>query len=413
MIVDLRIVGNETTPEEDILALIRTRKDRYFDPQALEADVKRLANKGKFRDVRTHTQYVEGGVIVTFEVFEVPTIRYIKFLGNRGYFDKRLLKESGLKRNDPLNRYTVEEGRRKVEEYYRSKGYAKAQVFIIEGDQPQDHGVVYGISEGGLERIYDTSFVGNSFVSGERLKTLIKTKPKFWLYKGVVDRGQIEEDLDRLTSYYRSFGFFGARIGRELKFGSSGKWLSLVFVIDEGPRYVVRNVTVSGNKKFASESLMSQVELTSGQYFDLGKMNTDVNSLRDAYGTVGHIFCEVKADPRFLESPGQLDVVYNIEEGDLFRVGKINVHIDGEYPHTRNTVILNRLSVFPGDLANVREVRDSERRMKASQLFETNVATGQAPRIVIQSPDLSEIEKMAKPPSGKVRGQSPDSYWRP
>lgn len=408
LVVDVVIRGNETVPESQIIALLRTRKDRYFDPETVQADVRRLVTQGKFRDVRTHTQHVPGGVVVTFEVFEVPTIRYVKFLGNRAISDKALLRQTGLKVGDALNHFSVQEGRRKLEEFYHSKGFSRAQVSIFEGDQPTDRGVVYLISEGFVERVWETRFVGNHFASDARLKTLIKSKPGwFWVIRGVVDRRQIDEDVDRLTTYYRNYGFFSARIGRELQFDETGKWLTLTFVIDEGPRYQIRNVYVTGNQKYTTESLMAQLKLSSGDYFDLNKMNADVNALRDAYGAVGHIFAEINAEPQFLESPGQIDLVYHVVEGDVFRVGEINVHIAGEYPHTRRNVVLNRMSLYPGDIVDLREVRNSERRLKASQLFETNPAVGTAPRIVIRPPELKELERMAKPEGSSVRGQNP------
>lgn len=411
LIADIRIVGNQTVREADIYAQLRTRKDRYYDPELVQADVHRLINHAKLRDVKVYTREVEGGIVVTFEVFELPTIRYLKFHGNRGYTDKKLAQQTGLKIGEPLNRFSVEEGRRKIEEFYQTKGYSNAQIGVLEGDRPNDIGIVYQICEGTLERHGSTRFVGNTFVSSERLKTLIKSKPGIlYVIKGVVDRNQIDEDVERLTSYYRSFGFFSARVSRELEFDDSGKWLTLTFVIDEGPRYVVRSVAVEGNEKYTSDSLLSQLELIAGQPFDLGKMNRDVNSLRDAYGSQGYIFADIQADPRFLESPGELDLVYKIAEGDLFRVGKINVNIAGENPHTRRNVVLNRLSLYPGDIIDLREVRASERRLKSSQLFENNPATGTIPKIVIRPPVLSEIEKLATPPRDSIRGQSPDGY---
>ncbi len=409
LIVAVDIVGNQSVSQADIYAQLRTRKDRYYDPEVIQADVHRLINYAKLRDVKVYTREVEGGIVVTFEIFELPTIRYLKFHGNRGYSDRKLAQQTGLKLGDPLNRFSVEEGRRKIEEFYHSKGYANAEVMIKEGNSPDDQGVLYLISEGTLERHLKTRFIGNTFVSDERLKTLVKSKPGIlYMINGVVDRNQIEEDVNRLTTYYRNFGFFSARIGRELEFDESGKWLTLTFIIDEGPRYVVRNVSIEGNEKFTTDSLNGQLELLSGQYFDLGKMNRDVNSLRDAYGSQGYIFADIQAEPRFLETPGQLDLVYNITEGDLFRVGKINVNIAGEFPHTRRNVVLNRLSLYPGDIIDLREVRASEIRLKRSQLFENNPVTGMVPKIVIRPPELSEIENLASPPGSTFRGQSPE-----
>ena len=156
-------------------------------------------------------------------------------------------------------------------------------------------------------------------------------------------------------------------------------------------------------------SCSTQLKLQQGDYFNLDKMQLDENALRDAYGSQGHIFADIKASPRFLEEPGQLDLVYQIEEGDMFRVGKINIHVAGDSPHTRKDVVLNRLSLRPGDIVDIREVRASERRLKASELFIANPAEGTPPRIVIRPPDLAEAASLAenKPPA--FRGQSPDS----
>ena len=213
-----------------------------------------------------------------------------------------------------------------------------------------------------------------------------------------------------MTAYYRNLGYFRARIARELLFDSTQQWLKLKFVIDEGPRYVIRNVSVMGNQRFGSETLQTQLKLQSGNFFDAGKMARDVNSLRDIYGGLGHVFVDVRADPRFLDEGSELDLVYNITEGQQFRVGQINVHVAGEYPHTRESVILDRLSIRPGDIVDLREVRASERRLKASQLFVTDPASGNAPRIEFQPPSLDDAgDFVARQPGYPgVRGQSPE-----
>ncbi len=144
----------------------------------------------------------------------------------------------------------------------------------------------------------------------------------------------------------------------------------------------IRNVGVAGNTKFAAPELTEKLNLTAGKAFNQGEMNADVAKLQEKYGGIGYVFADVKADPRFLEEPAQLDLVYNIKEGDRYRVGKINVDIKGEYPHTQIYTILNRLSLHPGDIVDTREIRASERRIRASGLFESNPATGNAPKLL-------------------------------
>ncbi|MCA9120406.1 MAG: hypothetical protein H6822_09750 [Planctomycetaceae bacterium] len=411
LVAEVRITGNETVKQDTVLSYLRTRKDRLYDPETLQADKRRLTSSNLFREVRIYTQEAAEGMVVTFEVFERPTIRAIEFRGNRGLTDRALAKQCGLTVGDSLNFYAIEEARRKIEDYYRSKGFPKAEVSVIEGNEPEHRAAVFAVAEGPLQRIEKVEFVGNSFVSAGRLETQIQSKPGYlyYLFRGKVDRSKIEADVEKLTAYYRSFGFFKARIGRELEFDENNKWLTLRFVIDEGPQFVVRNVSVFGNSTFDTPALEASLNLQSGQYFNQGKMDRDVNTLRDVYGGQGYIFADVKAEPRFsFENPGELDLVYNVSEGEQFRVGRINVHISGEFPHTRESVILDRMSLRPGDIVDIREVRSSERRLKASQLFETDPQSGKEPRVVIRPPDLSDTGGIAQQGSGTVRGQSPD-----
>ncbi len=389
LVADVRIEAADEKSEEFVRSQLRTRKDREFDPEIVQADVRRLASTGRYQDVRTYTQEVPEGVIVRFQVFERPTIQYIRYLGNRGISDRALRRQDGLQIGDPLNRFAVEEARRKIEEFYHTKGYSQAQILIQEGDKPEDQGVMFVVNEGNLERIFRVNFVGNTIASSARLKTQIQSKPGwFYLFGGQLDLQKLEQDVEKLTAYYRALGYFNARVGRKLEFGDSGKWVSITFVIDEGPRYVVRNVSVVGNEQFATDRLMERLELKSGQHFNLSKMNTDVNTLQDIYGAQGYIFADIRADPRFLEEPGHLDLVYTIQEGKPWRVGRINVQIAGDHPHTRQSVVLNRLSVRTGDLIDIREVRASERRLRSSQLFATDPAQGTVPQIQIRPPEL-------------------------
>ena len=175
-------------------------------------------------------------------------------------------------------------------------------------------------------------------------------------------------------------------------------------MIDEGPRYKIRNVSCIGNTKYPSDDLLADLKLQSGEYFNQAKMDADIRGLQDKYGGVGYVFTDVKAEPRFLEQPGELDLVYKFNEGDRYRVGKINVDIKGEYPHTKITTVLNRLSLQPGDIVDIRELRASERRLQACGLFEVNPQEGVKPKIVF-SPTDAQPSTPRRPPSAESPGR--------
>jgi len=394
MVVDVRIAGNKSVPLEKILPHIRTRPGRPFDLELIEEDVRRLDQTRLFVNIKTYWQQVPGGRVVIFDLLERPLLQDVKFIGCKEIRKKVLQKEADIKVGDAADPYTIEEARRKLEELYHKRGFTGATVTLLEGNKPEDRRAIFLINEGVKQRVLWVDFVGNTIATDARLRTQIKSKPPFlYLFKGELDRKQLDEDVERLTAYYRSLGFFRARIGRELSFNEQENWVTVTFVIDEGPRYRIRNVHLLGNSKFTTEELLAELKLKDGEYFNQAKMTTDLASLQDKYGSIGHVFAEVKADPRFLEEPGWLDLFYNIKEGDRYRVGKIDVQIKGEYPHTQLTTILNRLSIKPGDIVDIREIRASERRLRASGLFESNPATGSVPKIVFSPPNEELPEK--------------------
>lgn len=418
MVVQVRVAGHGQIPMPKILPHIKTRAGRPYSLQLIEEDVRRLSSSGMFVTVRPLSQRVEGGWVVIYQVIERPLLTGVFYVGNQAIKKKKLSAEAGIKAGDPADPFEVAEARRRLEEYYHSKGFSSARVAVVEGDRPEDRRVVFLINEGNKQRILWTGFVGNTIASDARLRTQIRSKPgMLWFFKGEVNRDEIEEDINRLTAYYRSLGFFRAKIGRELSFNEEQNWLTLTFVIDEGPRYAVRNIAFIGNTKFSTDDLNGRLELNPGDYFSQTQMALDVAKVREKYGRIGYVFADVDPDMRFDEEPGQLDLVYKITEGERYRAGRIDVEIAGEYPHTQWSTVLNRVSVWPGDIVDTRKLRESERRLRASQLFEANPAEGKVPQIVLSAPEVDDVDSegqgvqnVAKGPgqSGRARFQSPD-----
>src|SRR5439155_13097105 len=219
----------------------------------------------------------------------------------------------------------------------------------------------------------------------------------------------IDAALKPLTLYSHDLGYPNARVGRTIGFDESGRWATLRFILVEGPRYKVRSVTMEGNKKFASAPVLNFLKLKSGDYFNKALVNKDAGTMIDLYGSQGHVFADIQPDLRYLEEPAQLDLIYKIKEGERFKVGDVNVNIAGEFPRTKTTVVLNRMSQRPGDIIDTRLKRNDERRLQQSSLFAGNQNDGEPPRIVIRPPDASSLNLADDPPpQTTVRGQEPE-----
>lgn len=393
LIKGIQIIGNQSISSHKILSHMQTRQDRRYDEKLLQSDIHELYRTELFRKISPSVADYQDGVIIRLEVIEQPTVTEVIFHGNTRINDRMLEKHCGIEIGDPANPFSADMARQRLIDLYHENGFNQVAIEVQEGNKAGDRRVFFAIAEGPLERIWSINFVGNQDFSSALLKTKIKSKDANFM--GVAtymfnkaNMPRIREDQRILTAYYRSLGYWNARVDYQIKYYESGNFMDLTFVIEEGPRFKVRNVSIIGNQFFPTELLMKELELKSGDYFHLGKMNADQRTLRnDFYGREGFVFVDIAPEPRFLEEPGQLDLVYKVTEGDRYRAGEINVHIAGDSSHTQHNVVLNLLGIRPGEYIDLQELENSERRLRFSQIFETNPAQGEPPRVEVRPPD--------------------------
>ena len=412
---DIRIIGNRTISREKVLANMGTKINQPFDQATFGRDVRKLVGKSWFVHVEPYTQRVPGGIVITLRVVERPTLEYVRYLGWKKIKPKTLAKKTNLKKGDSLDPFAVEEGARKIETFYQTKGFNDVKVEVLEGNKPSDKGAIYLINEGTIQKIKKVRFEGNTIASDGRLKTQIQSKPPlFWIFKGFVDRNKIEEDVDSLTAYYRNLGYFKALVGRDYVWNDEEDRMTLTYFINEGPRYKVRDVSFLGNSIYDSEALASGLKLKSGDFYDGTKMAADVGYIKDVYGANGYVFADAQAELRFDIEPGPLDIAYTVTEGEQCLVGDIRIHIGGDNPHTRTLTALNRASFRPGDVIDIRKIRATEVRIKRSGLFNVDPTKGPVPRIELSpldpEDDSDRETTIARQQGGSdgVRGQSLD-----
>ncbi|WP_298868082.1 BamA/TamA family outer membrane protein, partial [uncultured Gimesia sp.] len=162
---------------------------------------------------------------------------------------------------------------------------------------------------------------------------------------------------------------------------------------------------IDGNRIFSEDEIRDEIKLVAGEFFNSRTLSKDVEELNLKYGERGHLFARVNPVPRFLETPGEVDLVYQINEDKPYRIRRITPHIAGDNPRTKSSVLTNPLLVAPGDLANQRLISKSKRRIEGGSVFERG---GQnAPRINVTKVDpkreLAEARK-----NDILRGQNRD-----
>src|SRR5256886_8159176 len=95
-------------------------------------------------------------------------------------------------------------------------------------------------------RLRALRFRGVSAVRRGDLRRAMSTKPRpwfaVWRARPLFDPVVFRTDLDRLRQFYRTRGYYHARVTYDLKLPESGDALVAVVLIEEGPPVKVRSV---------------------------------------------------------------------------------------------------------------------------------------------------------------------------
>ncbi len=406
------VEGNRSIKTGEITKLIKTREGRVADPRQIKEDIKTLYSKRWFFSVESRVAQTEQGPVLVFKVVEKPMLEKVTYAGLKKLKEKELTELTGLKTGVGYDVGANREAARKIESHYREKGYLHAKVELEKGNSLEDREVVFQIEEGPKVVVTKISFKGNKFVEAGVLKQHVKTKKVFlWYFGGKYDPTTIPEDMQALRQYYQELGFFDVKVTNREGVSEDKGNVHIEYIIDEGIRYKVRDIVFVGNRVLPEAKLRDGMKVRPNEFFNQRFVTIDRDKVEAKYGELGRIFAKVDATPRTFEEPGYVDLVYNINEDRPYRIGEIHVHINGDHPHTKETVILTRCTFAPGDLANPAKVKQSVQRLKNGQIFAGGAPgggsagggqPGEPPRITPQYPDDMGPQR----PRNIARGQS-------
>lgn len=421
-LADVRIEGNVTIPVSEIERHVKIRKGRVVTQQMIKEDVDALVRTRWFATVEPIVRRTEDGLVLTYKVLERPIVRRVEYRGCKKIKQEKLEALTNLKVGSPYDVSANRECARRIEEMYHEKGFAFATVELESGNSKDDREVVFVIHEGPKVKVADVEFEGNKFFSDSLLALKLRTKKRIlWVFGGKWDPTTVRDDIDSITAYYHSLGFFDVDIRHELKFSEDRSQVRIVYTIDEGVRYRIRRIDVMGAEVIPEHELRKGFTVHEGEPYTGRKISADVEKMREKYGHLGRLFAKVDAVPRFTEEPGVVDILYKIDEDKVYRVREFNVHIAGDHPHTRTNLARNMSLIHPGDLADPQKIQKTKRRLEGSGVFESGPELG--PRIDIKRVDnphwVQQPQNDVQVARGQAevprvsRGQLQPSQWSP
>jgi outer membrane protein assembly complex protein YaeT len=377
--------GNAQVPTPKIMGLIRTRPGQEYLQETVNEDVRRLYETHLFRNVDVALQYTpDGKVNVYFRFVELPsTIQEIVYHGAGHLKAEELDTITGLHKGTPLNPVANQMACQAIVRRYHEDGRAFASCQLVEGGQLGDTRVVFNITEGPVIKVAGIDFVGNStFVSSARLATQVNSSHEwFGFIGGKYNETMARLDVAKLEEYYKSFGYQDVHIALELV-PEDERHVRLVFHIQEGQRYKVKDTVVTNVKTFAPEQVSVLPKLHKGDFYNEQQADADVAAIKDYYGWAGYPTAVKKE--LFYPEPGLVLVRYDVQERPPSRVGQIFI-VGNEV--TRQNVILRQIPLYPGQVLTYPDLKTAEKNLDRLGIF-TDPATGQHPSVSVIDPEV-------------------------
>jgi outer membrane protein assembly complex protein YaeT len=219
--------------------------------------------------------------------------------------------------------------------------------------------------------------VGNQAVSTKDIKKELSEKlPTFWPPWGEHPpfRPQdLEYDVQRLKIYYRNQGFYHTEIKTEVSYAPGGE-VDVTLIIHEGPPVIVTDINVEIAGKVDLSDLREKWPLEPGDRFTM----KSYDALKNLYLNYlpNHGYPQVKVGGRVYldEEKNTAKIRLTIIPGLLSYFGEVRVK-HPEKLETPPEAILEKLTFKPGQVFNLGELFNTQRKLYATDLFRSVVLT--------------------------------------
>ena len=306
--------------------------------------------------------------------------------------------QHGLRRSD------IDDAAYQMKLAYRQEGYAFAEVEYRIRSQPAPLLVTFVISEGPRVTIDGISFAGNRAAAESTLRGFFDSKRRGLMAgsKLFFVEAEIESARAQIEDYYLSRGFLDVRIPPpEVSFSDDRRLARITVTIQEGPQYRIRTVEISGNRPEQPAPGIEQIqrELVDQPYVRRSKIILR-SRLLNVYQDAGYAYAQIDVEEKPGDAPGDVLLVAAVDSGPVVTISEIEVRGNLE---TRDSFILGRLRLKPGERYSASKQRESFRALYRTGLFSKIDLTleplgeGASARLVVQVVEVPSLELYLEP----------------
>jgi outer membrane protein insertion porin family len=324
-IESIRIAGNAGVKSSDILDAISEKAGDIFNQSKSRVDelaVRRLYLERGYPDATVSSSSQPGkeagSIVVAFAVDEGSqvAVREIRFSGNAAVSSKTLLGKMGLKAAGFLKAGTfqeakLEEDKRSLIDYYRSRGYVDASIADVVRTYEKDPKTAKTwlvldviVKEGRLWTFGGIAFEGNEIFSTQKLASLVTLKPG-----SVLNYAKLQTEKSKIDDLYYESGYIFNEIDLVESRDEDKLAISYKIKIVERDRAHIESIAIKGNTKTKDYVIYRELPLEVGDIFSKSKI---MDGLRNLYGL--QYFSAITPEPFEGSADGLMNLVIAVEE---------------------------------------------------------------------------------------------------
>jgi len=401
-ISDIRVNGLQRVSAGSVFGALPLNVGDPVDDRRLVEATRALFKTGFFQDI----QLGRDGEVLVINVVERPSISGIEIEGNKAISTDDLMKglnQSGLSEGEIFQRATLEGVRNELQRQYVAQGRYSAEIKTEVIPQPRNRvSLKIDINEGTVAAIQHINVVGNTVFSDEDLSDLFELKTSNWLSFFKNDdkyaREKLSGDLERLRSYYLDRGYINMDISStQVSITPDKKHVYITVNVDEGQKYSIRDVKLSGDLKVPEEDVKSLLLVKQGQVFSRKIMTTTSELITRRLGNEGYTFANVNGVPEAHDEDHTVSITFVVDPGKRAYVNRINFRGNTK---TEDEVLRREMRQMEGGWASTYLIDQSKTRLDRLGFFkEVNVETPQVPGVDDQIDVNYTVEEQ---PSGSI-----------
>ena len=391
----ITVEGNVRLTGEEILAELGLQPRTTISFRDIQTALKALWATGQYRDYSISAQGGQGEpVLLVLEVEEQDVMESVAFEGLERVSEGSVRDTADLRAGQPYSPQKLAIARDYIRTELADDGIPFASIDERVEEVPDKPGyvrLVLEVTEGQRVTVSDVEFAGNENLASDDLRGALDTKPEgfWWFRQGSYQESTLEEDLlARLPDLYRSRGYLDFRVlGDTLVIDPGTGKSRLEVMVEEGPRYRVREFVVEGNSRFPTERIEQYYQPGQGgllssfgiggeeeenPVFDAAAFDAAAQAVGALYRNNGYLGSSVEPFYDFDEPTEDGDptlvVGWRIQEGPPAYIRRVEVE-GNDYTHER--VVRDQIFTLPGDIYSEERLIQSYQAVSALGYFET------------------------------------------